>query len=466
MPNLSSSKLGVSRTSHPTPQTHALTATLALVLMLSSTACTEADSNPDDSACPTGGCTCEFDFDCADPIAQYCNDAGRCVDRTDASVDPLDATSAGDGSLDGEEEDRTVPTPDVIDSDDPEAEVEPDVPDAETGTPDETAPDADPDETSDVVPDEDAEATDTTEVPMEDHWVAYTQTLVTIQTEIHFIKSDGTGEVLYEHEPADIFAKEPAWSRDGMQLALNVIRSDGHPAIRVIDFENETSQDYLPGLLSLGRPTWFPDGARILVTGKKAEEDVNTLWVLDLDSDTLVGAAPLIADAGLNDSVSHISADGTRVVLKRGIAGDGFRLYEWSDDAGVDRLDHVPNISGAFDWTLDGSRLIYASEAPAVFSVPFDGGRAISYNASSWDLAAGGRPSGAMNPAYFPEGRRFVASTFYTTDSRPELVVVNAETGELILQLTNDDKVQLEAAVSPALAADIDISALNRLTED
>lgn len=424
--------------------------------------CTEADGTGDELVCPgSPGCPCQFDFDCQS-LGLTCN-AGRCLDA-DANVDPLDTTTAGDGATDGEEDtDSTTSLPEIDETDDPDLETEAEDSDADVEIPPEGF-DAD----AEVEPDEEDEvdlAEDTTEVvqaPMEDHWIAYSQTITTILTELYFIQSDGEGRVLYQHDPVDTWVKHPAWSRDGTRLALNVANDEGF-SIRVIDFENETWHDYQPGLDLPSHPAWFPDGERILVSAEEEGSDNNTLWVLDLTADTLIGADPFIADSGLNDNMSRVSADGTTVVLKRGVASSDFRLYEWSAADGVSRIDHIPDLGpGSFDWSLDDSRLIYSTAASAVFSVALDGRGRMSYSASNWVLDSG-RASGAQNPAFFPEGRRFIVAA--TTPGHPELVIVNAETGDLILQLTDDDKQQLEAAVSPALATDIDITALERLVE-
>jgi len=411
---------------------------LFLIFGLALWACGDETAEPDDGdACPAAGCACLTVADCPDPLVQTCSSTGVCVNRDSLQSDATDASDEPDATLD----DPTIdPTTDPVPDSDPIEEVSD--PDVETVEPD---VDADGDSTSDpdiemdpeVTPDEDAEDMAT---GYEVVWVAYAIRARSGWFSLAFIKSDGTGRVAYETDAVDVTS--PAWSPDGTQLAFRVLEAGEPSFIRIIDFDGGDSQDIVSTVVNFSDLVWMPDGENLLFVGNKVGVGTpDPIWIVNTDSEVVTAVTE--PTGGSSDNGPVPAPDGSLIYFVRGI-GDDKEIWSINPDNGDEALisDAPGIIFGGLDISPDGSTLIWSGSGGSLRRHCLEGGRCGS--------------GGAGNaPTFFPDGGR-VAVSETGTDS--DILILDAQNGGTLLNLTDDDATNTGPAVSSAAANTVDVS--------
>lgn len=413
---------------------------LLLILVVSVFGCGDETAEPTGGdECPATGCACLTLADCPDPLVQVCGSTGVCVNRDTLEPDATDDSDASEPDATPDES-----TPDV--TSDPTTDPDPADEDSD-GTPDEevvnTDADADvvsdPDVESDVdaTPDEDAE--DGSAVP-DVVWVAYTVRAGNGSFSLHFIQSDGSERVAYETDDWSITS--PAWSPDGSRIAVQAAETVVGSVIRILDFDGGEPQEIASTLITFSDLVWMPDGENLLIVGNKTSiSSPDSVWMVNIESE-LVTAVTAPTD-GESDNGPVPAPDGELIYFVRGGA-DSKEIWSVNPDNGDEHLvDGTPGtISAGLDISPDGSTLIWATLTGALQRHCVTG-------------ASCGRGGAGNTPAFFPDGLRVATAQ----DRVPfDIVIYDAERGELLFNLTDDDATNTNPAVSPVQASDIDVS--------
>jgi len=170
-------------------------------------------------------------------------------------------------------------------------------------------------------------------------------------TQVYVINADGTGEVRLTDEASDGVsgAYDPAWSPDGTNLALTIIRydpqtqeereaiyvmnDDGNGLIRLTD----------PSDINFG-PAWSPDGTKIVFTSRR--DGNSEIYVMNADGSGQANLTGSVAE----EAYPTFSPDGTRILFAG--TGDGdWDLYVMDvDGSNARRLTSTSENEWEPDW--------------------------------------------------------------------------------------------------------------------
>lgn len=167
----------------------------------------------------------------------------------------------------------------------------------------------------------------------------------------------------------DRISRQPAWSRDGQQIALVKIYTsgsdlwvmdfDGSNSVELTDFSyrQESQQSYAL------RPAWLPDGSGLLYISEQGSQDTQ-LWQLSLANRRRQRYLGPVGDGAGGVDTPVFSPDGTSLALTGFQAGRGPagrpQIWTWTPPSGPWRqVTSTPE--GAYDpaWSPDGQRLAY-----------------------------------------------------------------------------------------------------------
>jgi Tol biopolymer transport system component len=197
----------------------------------------------------------------------------------------------------------------------------------------------------------------------------------------------------------------PAWSPVRAELAYAFV--GGRPAAGlaladVASGESRVAADAGPDHLML-RPSWAPDGRRLVVQRRPREGGASQLWLIGSDGES----RPLLGDRASDQTKGWFTRDGGRVVFTRK-PRDGGPADVWS--VGVDGSD--PRLLAGGDATSEHSgrpsptrdELAFVSDrsgSPQVWLAPLDGAPPRRLTAA---------PGGAYTPRWSPDGELLVVS--------------------------------------------------------
>ncbi len=410
---------------------------LTLALLLS--ACSDdAPADDGNGACQLGTlCSCTTSLDCPSP--EVCGSALMCVPATtgeDAGGDP-DTDAAEDSVEDSQPDGTPDETPD--ESTDEDSSTDEGSPDEDSST------DGDAEELDESDPDEDAELDadpdeDTGSGLNDDYnpWIAYT-TVESALGQLTFVRADGTGMAGYDNR--DLLEETPAWSPDGLKIAFITGSASGKSLV-VIDFSAETVlPETIPTSLdAISSPAWSHDGTMLAISGGTGG-GADRIYTIDLQSDE--GPQELTTPSN-GDGLPVWGIDDEIVYFHRLVASAS-EIYEVPAAGGTaEALTSGAQVTGRLTLHPDGRTLVFNSAGSAK-RLSVDGGR----------LSAFGRAAQDRHHGFFRAGTKMaVVRVVDGTDG--EIVVLDVDSGDLIIRLTTNDVGDSWPVVSPIDSSEID----------
>ena len=253
-------------------------------------------------------------------------------------------------------------------------------------------------------------------------------------TSIWIVKSDGS-------EPArqltgGLRDTSPRWSPDGTRLAFSrVVDKDNRPQppqIYVMTMAGGEARAVTDIPRGAGNPAWSPDGKTIAFSSSAKPEELNKTEKKPdeqpRESDVRVVTEAVYRANGV-PGFGYVDRDRPAQIWITDVSGSGLT------PAPPKRVTSAPSAAGNFDWTADGSRILFvADRRPEPY-----------YLASDSDLYSvsrdGGEPAmvvsidGAIGPyALSPDGKRLafvgtLAGNPERSYSQPDLFVVDLPSG-------------------------------------
>jgi Tol biopolymer transport system component len=194
---------------------------------------------------------------------------------------------------------------------------------------------------------------------------------------LYIMNADGGNQIKLTDDTA--FDREPTWSPDGSKLAFFSDR-DGTIALYVIQADGSDIQKLIdiPGGAFI---SWSPDGTQIVIQqssvgdpsapgiGPSPPTDIMTI---NADGTNLVN---LTNDGLFNNGRPSWSPDGTRIVFQSNRNGSISDIFVMNADGSnlINLTDDVTSIDTNPSWSSDGSKIVFASSRDGFEHVPTDG---------------------------------------------------------------------------------------------
>jgi dipeptidyl aminopeptidase/acylaminoacyl peptidase len=164
------------------------------------------------------------------------------------------------------------------------------------------------------------------------------------------------GELLFRLNKS-FWAREPAWSPDGAQLAFTAQdwqtrRFD----LRLVDAQGAVSPALLTGQTKLENTSWMPDGKSLLIEGLSGLSDTE-LFFINADGSGL----RRLTGADGYDGDAQTSPDGTQIVFVSNRDGNEDIYLMDIDGSNVRRLTNNPANDVHPAWSPDGRWIVFAS---------------------------------------------------------------------------------------------------------
>ena len=246
------------------------------------------------------------------------------------------------------------------------------------------------------------------------------------------VGADGRGAVRRAVE-RNVTLGDPSWSPDGMRLVLDGVRQLGNPdeagALYVVGARRGAPVK-LPGSDGLLRPAWSPDGATIAAVRSAANGGREIVAL------PAAGGVARPLTSGAVDGDPAWSPDGTRLAFTRievsGTLAIARLMVAGADGSGA-RV--VAAYASQPAWSPDGTRIAFASTADHNGQTCFE---ECSDNAELHVIGADGTRERRLTttkadegaPAWSPDGRRIAfASDRGSSDAGPEIFAMDADGG-------------------------------------
>ena len=244
--------------------------------------------------------------------------------------------------------------------------------------------------------------------------------------DVYTVNPDGSGQTRLTSDPE--WEYDPAWSPDGSKIAYTRWIDDfGHKDVYVMDADGANKQRVwgLPQY-SLGQPSWSPSGAELAMTIRISYLDIFRGRADGQGSLTAV-AAPFFSHS---NQAPAWSPDGTRVAYGQHDFRGAVSSYDLHvakvDGTGDMNLTPTPNEYEMFpNWSPDGETIAIGDEVSAVGIRLYDG------NGGNRTVVPGS--SRDSHPAFSPDGKKLVTSTWIFEAQHSMLVTYNRDGSERTL---------------------------------
>ncbi|MBI5649787.1 MAG: PD40 domain-containing protein [Chloroflexi bacterium] len=228
----------------------------------------------------------------------------------------------------------------------------------------------------------------------------------------------------------------PAWSRDGQQIAFLSWR-EGAPYLYMMDRAGTRVRRIPFAKPTTGRMGWSPNGKHIVFTGV-AEGMSNEIWTINVDTLELTN---LTKNPAWDEDPTW-SPDGTQIAFASDRDGQ-IQIYTMNTD-GSQAIKLTDDPLGCYspDWSPDAKKIAFAcntGRASIIYTMNADGSQRISL------MGSGDTLSGSY-PSWSADGSR-VAFEFAQTGLR-DIYVMNAD-GSNVIRLTNVGPLGLQT-IQPA----------------
>ncbi len=164
------------------------------------------------------------------------------------------------------------------------------------------------------------------------------------------------GELLFRLDQV-FWARSPAWSPDGAQLAF--VSQDFQTrrfTLHLANLQGQGSPALLDDQTRLEELSWLPDGQSLLFTGQASVSDTE-LFFVDADGSDL----RRLTGAERFDGDAQISPDGTQIVFVSNRDGNDDIYLMNLDGSSVRRLTNHPAFDTNPAWSPDGNWIVFAS---------------------------------------------------------------------------------------------------------
>lgn len=230
---------------------------------------------------------------------------------------------------------------------------------------------------------------------------------------IFLMRADGTNKVRLTD--AGAFDQFPVWYPNGSMIAFDSDRPGGVPRIWVMGADGSNAHLLVDSYAYGAR--WSPDGTKLLYTGKTSD-GIYAVYIADAD-----GSSPVrLTTNPLGEVRPSWSPDGERIVFSAYPAGDMNLYVINADGTGQTQLTHTSGFSDFAAWSPDGARIAFehgaANELAAVHVIDIDG-------TNDQTLT----PLGCTYPSWSPDGRQ-IAYQCATEQSRPQIYMMNPDGSE------------------------------------
>lgn len=222
----------------------------------------------------------------------------------------------------------------------------------------------------------------------------------------------------------------PSYSPDGKLIVYQTATGDVSGEIRILNIDTKLNQIVAESAGSDLRPSFSPDGTRILF--QERIDDNTEIFSVNAD-----GTLPVnLSQNPAKDVAPAFSPDGSKIAFSsnRGGSLSLYQIYVMNADGSDQKMIFGDRAqSGDPAWSPDGKQVIFANDREGgrtgnfeLFSIPADGGLEKRLTV---------RPRYDVNPAYSPDGSKiaFVSNT----DGNAEIYLMNAD-GSGILRITRD----------------------------
>lgn len=251
---------------------------------------------------------------------------------------------------------------------------------------------------------------------------------------VAFCLQSTSGDEIFTMQPdgSDVrglaYARNPAWSPDGRELAYNVLGG----GIYVIAFDGSGGATQLVGQGEF--PSWSPDGTKIVYTRASGGQDA--LSIVDVETKAVTNLTSpdgsFVADSS---DMPAWSPDGSTIVFHRAYlesVGDDNHNGLWAispDGTGMHALvDYAQSESASYgvldspSWSPDGGQIAFrydrGSTGDQVATIPAEGGTPSL-------VTSGGLTHQYRYPAWSPDGTATAYSTSNSNDGGHYGVVVD-----------------------------------------
>jgi Tol biopolymer transport system component len=254
---------------------------------------------------------------------------------------------------------------------------------------------------------------------------------------VYVANADGSG--VRRLPGAQAYYSKPSWSPDGRRIVVGrFVPSSSSSSVVVIDVDGQGGG---VALANGSHPAWSPDGSKIAFSAGGSDVSIH---VMDADGRNVKrltspnDPSQCTQGSSASDWKSNWSPDGRKIVFERdlhtddggydcGLDGWGYIPYVWlmnADGSGLRRLRSAPSSQSDSDptWSPDGRFIAYYAPHDGLYLIDSEGAGAPRRLALQ-NLDAGT----AMMPAWSPDGKKLLF--LIAAPPNNKLAIVDIESG-------------------------------------